>query len=830
MIATLVDVKRKHKSISDLPGVGDAIAAKLREVGFHTVETVATATPKDLIGVGIGEKTAQKIIEAARSSVSVGFIRANELQRIRGDVLHLSTGSHALDEILGGGVETQSITEFYGEFGSGKCVSGDTPVLFFNSSSPHVDTIEQVYERFRRRNGETPYEGGFLVSSPSLEVMAFAGEGLFERVQAPYLYRERVRRLLEIKTTRGRRMRLTRAHRLLTLTEDGLRWINAGDLRTGDAIALPARLEIHIRDSDLSPDDAYFLGFFVAEGTSNPLSVVAGRRKIARWIRGYIERRFGYRPTTGKGRGGYRVLLRGATAKWLGELSGCSASDKFVPDIILGTSDEIVRHFLAGYLEGDGCLSSAIEMCTKSKRLSVELSYLLLRLGIQVTRSVKEVRGTTYYRLFVVGEDRRKVQALPLRFSKYSVRTRGGTYGHPSRISEYVRWVYRETVGGGHGRLGKHHGDHKSKTFYHVLTRSRIAGRQSFMSSRTLEKIISFFEEGLTRLRKIKGELQGDLAEALPAVYRTIPFSFRPFLSSKLGPSESGVGNHVTRGLPKSRERIGMIRSVLTDEVNRRIEKLELALKELATLRGLSWDMITEISDVRHDDFVYDFVVPKGHTFIGGESPTLLHNSQLCHQLCVSVQLPVEQGGLGGGALYIDTEQSFRLERIAQIARRYGLKLEDVLRNIIYAEAFSSDHQVILLEKADKWVKENDIKLVIVDSLTSNFRSDYIGREMLAERQQKLNRHMHKLLRIARTFNLSAVVTNQVMSRPDVVWMGNIVTPIGGHIVGHTTTTRVFLRKAKKARIGRLVASPYLPEREARFNITENGIEDILEG
>lgn len=201
--------------------------------------------------------------------------------------------------------------------------------------------------------------------------------------------------------------------------------------------------------------------------------------------------------------------------------------------------------------------------------------------------------------------------------------------------------------------------------------------------------------------------------------------------------------------------------------------------------------------------------------------------SQICQQLCVMAQLPLEEGGLGGGVLYLDTEQSFRVERVSQIAKRFGLKPEDVLKNIIYAEAFTSDHQMILLDKSDKWIKDANAKLVIVDSLTSNFRSDYVGREMLAERQQKLNRHMHKLHRLARAFNTCAVVTNQVMARPDAFFAGNIVTPIGGHIVGHTTTTRVFLRKAKGIRIARLVASPYLPEREARFKITENGIEDI---
>lgn len=204
--------------------------------------------------------------------------------------------------------------------------------------------------------------------------------------------------------------------------------------------------------------------------------------------------------------------------------------------------------------------------------------------------------------------------------------------------------------------------------------------------------------------------------------------------------------------------------------------------------------------------------------------------SQLCHQLSVNVQLPPERGGLSGGALYVDTENTFRPERISQMARHLGLDPEETMKNIIYAEAYTSDHQMLLLEKADKWIKENNIRLIIIDSLTAHFRSEYLGREMLAERQQKLNKHMHKLINLARAFNAVAIVTNQVMSKPDV-FFGEAVSAVGGHIVAHTSHTRVFIRKTQSGpvRIARLVSSPYLPEGETVFKVTENGIEDITE-
>jgi DNA repair protein RadA len=164
------------------------------------------------------------------------------------------------------------------------------------------------------------------------------------------------------------------------------------------------------------------------------------------------------------------------------------------------------------------------------------------------------------------------------------------------------------------------------------------------------------------------------------------------------------------------------------------------------------------------------------------------------------------------------------------MATHLGLNPDEVVKNIIYAEAYTSDHQMFLLENADEIIKANNIKLIIVDSLMAHFRSEYTGREMLASRQQKLNKHMHKLKALARAFNCVAVVTNQVMSKPDQ-FFSDPIQPVGGNIVGHTSQTRVYLRRAGKGsvRVARLVSSPYLPDGEDLLKVTENGIEDITE-
>jgi len=200
--------------------------------------------------------------------------------------------------------------------------------------------------------------------------------------------------------------------------------------------------------------------------------------------------------------------------------------------------------------------------------------------------------------------------------------------------------------------------------------------------------------------------------------------------------------------------------------------------------------------------------------------------TQIAHQLCVSVQLPLEQGGLNSHAFFIDTENTFRPERIIQMANAFELDPDEVLEKIHVARAYNSSHQMLLVDKVKELSKETPASLLIVDSLTAHFRAEYIGRGALADRQQKLNKHMHDLLRWSDLNNGIVCVTNQVSSKPDA-FFGDPTRPIGGHIVGHTATFRIYLRKSKgPKRIARLIDSPHLPEGEAVFSIGEAGIRD----
>jgi len=201
--------------------------------------------------------------------------------------------------------------------------------------------------------------------------------------------------------------------------------------------------------------------------------------------------------------------------------------------------------------------------------------------------------------------------------------------------------------------------------------------------------------------------------------------------------------------------------------------------------------------------------------------------TQIAHALAVNVQLPREKGGASGKAVYIDTEGTFRPERIKQFAEGIGADPSKILKNILVARAFNSDHQMLLLEKIPEMIKNGEpIKLLVIDSLTAHFRAEFTGRGQLADRQQKLNRYIHQLSKLSDQYNLAVLVTNQVMANPAMMF-GDPTTAIGGHIVGHASTFRVYLRRGKKdSRVAKLIDSPNLPDNETVFFITTNGIAD----
>ncbi|MWV63586.1 DNA repair and recombination protein RadA [Halorubrum sp. JWXQ-INN 858] len=260
----------------------------------------------------------------------------------------------------------------------------------------------------------------------------------------------------------------------------------------------------------------------------------------------------------------------------------------------------------------------------------------------------------------------------------------------------------------------------------------------------------------------------------------------------------------------------------------------------------LSW----QIDEV--DDLLGGGIETQSITEVYGEFGS--GKSQVTHQMSVNVQLSKENGGLDGGCIFVDSEDTFRPERIDDMVRGLDDEIlademerreiegtpasEEAMEELVaafldqihVAKAFNSNHQILLAEKAKELAGEQEegewpIRIVCVDSLTAHFRAEYVGRGELADRQQKLNKHLHDLMRIGDLFNTAILVTNQVASNPDS-YFGDPTQAIGGNILGHASTFRMYLRKSKgDKRIVRLIDAPNLPDGEAVMRVQGAGLK-----
>jgi DNA repair protein RadA len=202
--------------------------------------------------------------------------------------------------------------------------------------------------------------------------------------------------------------------------------------------------------------------------------------------------------------------------------------------------------------------------------------------------------------------------------------------------------------------------------------------------------------------------------------------------------------------------------------------------------------------------------------------------TQLCYTLCVTATLPLNKGGLIGSVIFVDTENTFRSERVHQIAENRGIDPDKVLRKV-FVKVLNAGHLELVVQNLGKLIAECKVKLVIVDSIISLHRAEFTGRETLAERQKRLNIMLNKLLRLAEVYNIAIVVTNQVQSQPDNFFADANGLPkvTGGNILGHASTYRILLRKAGKHRIAIMLDSPYHAYEQTKFSINEKGVYDI---
>ena len=650
----------KYQNLEDLPGVGPATASELRANGYRTVESIAIASLREMVQSGIGEDTAQKIITAARKTISSQFETASELAVRRSLLKKLTTGASNLDRLFNGGLETQSITEFYGEFG---CHSQETLAL-----TPEGE-----------KDWRTLKVGDTVLGEKNGNVVQSVIEKIHEYDLDGYLY--------ELKTRRYN-LCITDNHTLYYKTVMDKR--NNIDFKK-------------VAVKDILDSTGYLKCKFSAKGSK------LDSFNISQYI----------------------------------ELKTCEHPEKSRAKQLLQPLDTNLLLELLGYYIADG-----------SPLRNEYATYPTIRNKHKMCRLVELATSLNLdYSIY----EESKIVLFHRDLGEYFLRCGEGASN--KRIPEEIKDLDPSHLKYLFTGLMSCDGHHNGFTYY---TSSKQLRDDFLILSLKLGLNVSWKPASMNK----KG-----------FAHRHTPY----YINIAYAPS-----GYKRKGFPT---------------------KLKY--------KGKVWCLTTSTGNF--------FTVRGGQPTLSGNSG----KSQICQQLCVTVQLPEEKGGLDGGALYIDTEQVFRPERVSQMAEALGLNPSDVLKRIVFAEAYSSDHQMILLDRADEIIKEHNIRLIIVDSLTGQFRAEYLGRENLAPRQQKLNQHLHKLLKLTRAFDAVAVVTNQVSSTPDTYAPGS-QTPqaVGGNIVGHASHTRVYLKKGRNnLRIATITASPFLPEGGTPIRITDRGIE-----
>ncbi|KAK7113075.1 meiotic recombination protein DMC1/LIM15 homolog [Littorina saxatilis] len=286
-----------------------------------------------------------------------------------------------------------------------------------------------------------------------------------------------------------------------------------------------------------------------------------------------------------------------------------------------------------------------------------------------------------------------------------------------------------------------------------------------------------------------------------------------------------------------TRKKLGNIKGISEAKVDK--------IKEVAAkLCAVAFQTALEYADKRKQVFKISTGSTELNKLLGGgiESMAITEafgefrtgKTQLSHTLCVTAQLPTETGYTGGKVVFIDTENTFRPDRLRSIADRFNLDQSAVLDNVLYARAYTSEHQYELMDfVAAKFYEEPGVfKLMIVDSIMALFRVDFSGRGELADRQQKLAQLLSRLQKMAEEYNVACFLTNQMTADPGATmsFQADPKKPIGGHILAHASTTRVMLRKGRaENRIAKIYDSPDLPENEATFAISGGGIVDAKE-
>jgi DNA repair protein RadA len=696
--------------IDKLPGVGAATAEKLGASGYDNFMSIAVSSPGEMVNVaGVTEATARKIIAAARDSLDMGFETGEELLKKREQVIKLTTGCKAFDDMLAGGFETGSISECFGEFG---CVSSDTLITLADGKMIEIGKIAGS-----RGAGEYEIE---------LPIVTWFNNSL-SKTFSRKLFVYDCDNLMKVTLSDGRIVQVTPNHPLMTqngwkradaLSKEDYLVVSWPNFFPKDNVKLTKEITIHEKapkttlkkinfPEKLDEDLAGILGYLLGEGWHERFSKDGG---IA------------------------RVSIGSSNKKIIGDWK------KLVKSVF--GIDSVFRR---------------IESITETWSINSVMvgEFLKQFLGIYLIAKEKYVPEQIF----------RSPKHVVAKFLACLYDSEGYAKQESGKGFKKAKWVTKD-------------GKVKQKTYFNEKKGKSIEFRSSSI------KLIQQVQLLLTKF-EIKSSITQDMT--------------RGFIGYKL---------HIYRkeNLVKFYNHIGCktyrLKTKISDIIESYQRVLQLPNINLVKIRGI--EIVNNL-----DGKVYDIEVPQTHSFLANN--IVSHNSsksQIAHVLAVRTQLPRDQGGADGSVIFIDGESTFRPERIIQIAKGASLDPEETLKNINVARAFNSDHQMLLAERVEDIIKEKmeserPIRLIVVDSLTAHFRADFSGRGELAPRQQKLNRHMHVLMRVASQYNICVYVTNQVMAKPDM-FFGDPTAAIGGNIVGHNCLLEGTLIQLPDGRIRRI--------------------------
>jgi DNA repair protein RadA len=794
-------------SIKDLKGVGAKTAADLEDAGRDTIEKLAAANPDYLHDYvdSLGEKKAQDIVSAARKELrgeGNRFQSGLDLEKEQEDMGTISTGSEDFDGLLGGGVGVGYLTEAYGTSSSGKCVTGDTPVIYREDGKTRKRPIREVFQREDAGFGETAVEG--------LETLAYnREEQQLEYQRISKLWKQEVEKTIRVETSNGREIEGTPDHPLLVATQSGLDYKRLEDIEPDDKLATPQKLGFEGRSS-LSQDEAYFLGLYTAEGGNNPYAVNTSKQKLVDFVSEFCESHYGFTPSVNDD----RILLRESVKDFTGEELNRKSVDKQVPARVFNQSRQTIAAYLAGYLDGDGTKSEdgSLSFTTGSEQLFEDITYLFYLAGFTVSKSARKIEGETYYRGRV--KTTMTAQNLPSKLGRDYNESSGAEYRAPNEIRRMLRDFYRTHISQGSGTSKAELPEEGKSVFATEQTGDGVSRESLREASNWLDDLQAMFQE-------LRNESLADGAAFKEAVNKT-PMTTGE-LADSLGLSESALTNYKSRGFP-SESRRKEVQSAFRELSAEYEERTSEMSSRVNLMRQTGFDKVTNKEVIEGTKNVYDFVVPESQSFVGGNIPSINHNTQLAHQLAVNNQLDSSPDN-GDKVVFIDVEETFRADRIRDMAEAADLDPDETLDNIRIARTNDLTDQ----EQAVKEIRQldlSDIGLIVTDSMVGHIRAEFEGRSEYGERSDRLGSILSDLQKIASNSEVAVFYTNQAGRDPSVQY-GDPVYAYGGSTMKHRSSFRLRLdSRGSKGFNAELVDSPNLPQRDVYFGVSSAGVVD----